>query len=335
MNKVGEVGGIVGAAVSGSFLFIVGLANTIILWRILKQRRRETLRNKRIARGEILPDLEYKPHHNHMLMMRILGPLMTFVNRPWKMYPVGLLFGFGFDTASSIALLAISAVAKRGSDGRVIPSSNIIILPLLFTAGMTLVDSADSILMLYSYIGFPKRGWVFIEKKSTIQEDEDISPKIQDKAADSEALAEVPRIHSAKVEETEVPMSMTSIAPVCTYSVPRSGDGKISRDREVKMNVMSGLSIILTIMSILVAFSISLITIMGLIGEQCNRCSRAAEAEDGGGLEGSWWRAWARANDNSGYIGVGIVGSFLVIVAGWYGMQWVLRRKAGRAALSS
>ncbi|KAH0586227.1 hypothetical protein H2248_007479 [Termitomyces sp. 'cryptogamus'] len=254
MNKVGEVGGIVGAAVSGSFLFIVGLANTIILWRILKQRRRETLRNKRIARGEILPDLEYKPHHNHMLMMRILGPLMTFVNRPWKMYPVGLLFGFGFDTASSIALLAISAVAKRGSDGRVIPSSNIIILPLLFTAGMTLVDSADSILMLYSYIGFPKRGWVFIEKKSTIQEDEDISPKIQDKAADSEALAEVPRIHSAKVEETEVPMSMTSIAPVCTYSVPRSGDGKISRDREVKMNVMSGLSIILTIMSILVAF---------------------------------------------------------------------------------
>ncbi|KAG5733763.1 Hydrogenase nickel incorporation protein hupN, partial [Termitomyces sp. T112] len=299
MNKVGEVGGIVGAAVSGSFLFIVGLANTIILWRILKQRRRETLRNKRIARGEILPDLEYKPHHNHMLMMRILGPLMTFVNRPWKMYPVGLLFGFGFDTASSIALLAISAVAKRGSDGRVIPSSNIIILPLLFTAGMTLVDSADSILMLYSYIGFPKRGWVFIEKKSTIQEDEDISPKIQDKAADSEALAEVPRIHSAKVEETEVPMSMTSIAPVCTYSVPRSGDGKISRDREVKMNVMSGLSIILTIMSILVAFSISLITIMGLIGEQCNRCSRAAEAEDGGGLEGSWWRAWARANDNS------------------------------------
>ena len=63
---------------------------------------------------------------------------------------------------------------------------------------------------------------------------------------------------------------------------------------EVKTNATSMLSIILTLMSILVAFSISLITIMSLIGERCAQCAAAANAEDGGGLAGSWWRAWAR-----------------------------------------
>ncbi len=76
------------------------------------------------------------------------------------MYPVGVLFGFGFDTASSIALLAITALAKKRSDGRgAINQSDIIVLPLLFTCGMTLVDSIDSIIMLYSYAGFPQQGW--------------------------------------------------------------------------------------------------------------------------------------------------------------------------------
>ncbi|KAG6890604.1 hypothetical protein C0995_006580 [Termitomyces sp. Mi166 len=218
---------------------------------------KEAARKKRIAEGEVLPDLEHKPHHNHMLMMRILGPLITFVNRPWKslsyevtylsqMYPVGVLFGFGFDTASSIALLAISAIAKRGSDGR-----------LLFTAGMTLVDSADSILMLYSYIGFPRRGWVLLEKKSTMPEV--TPPEPQEKAADEKAL-EVPPTSSINAEETKAPVNMTSVVPVsphvdaeAAFSVGNR-DKKISRDTEAKMNVMSGLSIILTIMSILVAF---------------------------------------------------------------------------------
>jgi high-affinity nickel-transport protein len=101
------------------------------------------------------------PKENNMLMMRILGPIITFVNKPWKvrlipslvsdtelsqMYPVGILFGFGratlfraaksftliigFDTASSIALLAISALGRKRSDGSAIPSGYIIILPV-------------------------------------------------------------------------------------------------------------------------------------------------------------------------------------------------------------
>ena len=82
-----------------------------------------------------------------MLMMRIIGPVITFVNKPWKvgpplkynppsthhthqMYPVGVLFGFGFDTASSIALLAVSALAKKDSKGNSIPSHDVVILPV-------------------------------------------------------------------------------------------------------------------------------------------------------------------------------------------------------------
>ena len=70
-------------------------------------------------------------------------------------------------------------------------------------------------------------------------------------------------------------------------------------DFQAKMNAMSSLSIVLTLMSILVAFSISVITIMGLIGERCSQCTAAANAKDGGGLAGSWWRAWARVRVRS------------------------------------
>ena len=81
--------------------------------------------------------------------------------------------------------------------------------------------------------------------------------------------------------------------------------------------------------------SISLITILSLIGENCRKCREAAEADGGhgGGLAGRWWRAWATASDASGYIGAGIVGGFAVVVAGWYGGRWLvrgLRKKTSR-----
>ncbi|KAJ7505996.1 NicO-domain-containing protein [Mycena galericulata] len=283
LDGVGSVGAIVGSAVSGSFLFIVGLANSIILWRIIRQRQRA---QQRIDQG--LPPLdEPEDHkHNHMLMMRILGPVITFVNVPWKMYPVGVLFGFGFDTASSIALLAISGLARKRSDGSAIPSGYIVILPLLFTAGMTIIDSADSVLMLYSYSGFPDHTWAIFDPPPPLADD---ATRLQTDAdaTDAGAGAQPPK--------------------------------DAIRTQQVKMNVMSGLSIILTLMSIFVAFSISLIVIMGLVGDQCTPCREAANATDGGGLAGKWWRGWAHANDNSGYIGAAIVGSFVVVVACWYG----------------
>ncbi|KAF8895338.1 high-affinity nickel-transport protein-domain-containing protein [Infundibulicybe gibba] len=326
INGVGTVGGIVGAAVSGSFLFIVGLANSVILWRIIKQRRQKNSIGGG-PRGETPEQTGENPKHNHMLMMRLLGPIITFVNRPWKMYPVGVLFGFGFDTASSIALLAVSAIARKGSDGASIPSGNVVILPLLFTAGMTLIDSLDSVLMLYSYAGFPERSWALVERKYTL-ECSTRPPAEHNRDGEKD----VPEKLSGQASE---PTGTDISNPHQTDSAPRNisddeREGKIVRDQRVKMHLMSGLSIILTSMSILVAFSISLITIMGLIGEQCGKCVAAAEAEDGGGLAGRWWRGWAKAGENSGYIGVAIVGGFMIVVSSWYGSRWFVRKLRGR-----
>ncbi len=182
----------------------------------------------------------------------------------------------GFDTASSIALIAVTALAHKGDNGVSIPSSNIVILPVktilfftllfktcsspqfLFTAGMTLVDSADSVLVLYSYAGLPSTpSWSLFTK--------------------------------TKPEEQNV-----GNQTVDSTDADRKDDDASPLPHDVKTNAMSMLSIILTLMSILVAFSISLITIMGLIGERCAQCTAAANAKDGGGLAGSWWRAWAR-----------------------------------------
>ncbi|KAG7440854.1 NicO-domain-containing protein [Guyanagaster necrorhizus] len=325
IDGVGTVGGILGAAVSGSFLFIVGVANSIFLWKAIRQRRK--MREHQQANGaqRDTEDPFEDPKHGHMLMMRILGPIITFVNKPWKMYPVGILFGFGFDTASSIALLAVSALAKKGSDGSTIPPAEVVILPLLFTAGMTMIDSLDSIIMLYSYSGFPESSFVLFEKQrysSPLEESLPGSPAVQASRASSPKL-------SGNIDSSEV--EPQNVSPAV-----ETGSGSVlsqrARNMRVKINMMSGLSIILTLMSILVAFSISLITIMGLIGENCNSCQEAADAADGG-LAGKWWRGWAKANDNSGYIGAAIVGVFVTIVAGWYGGRWAIRKNRERSRI--
>lgn len=96
-----------------------------------------------------------------------------------------------------------------------------------------------------------------------------------------------------------------------------------------KTATMSSLSISLTLLSIAVALAISLIEIMGLIGEQCGPCSEAAENDPG--LAGSWWRAWARANDASGYVGAAIVGCFVAILLIYHGVRWGVKRHRRQA----
>jgi len=261
------------------------------------------------------------------------------------MYPVGVLFGFGFDTASSIALLAASALAKKGADSKHISPADIVILPLLFTAGMTLLDSVDSILMLYSYTGFPEQGFRLFEHVDENDAPEQESRPFREAAATSVSAVQVPQSPSGDPDGRCPP---TSASPLLGQQSERSGssngdkkqpvevvvedtDARIrdirrraQRELTVKRNMMSGLSIVLTLMSIIVAFSISLITIMGLIGDKCTRCRDAAESD--GGLAGRWWRFWARANDHSGYIGAGIVGTFVLVVGGWYGVRWALAK---------
>jgi high-affinity nickel-transport protein len=86
------------------------------------------------------------------LLARILRPLLCVVTASWHMYPIGFLFGLGFDTASEVGLLGIAAVT--GASG--MPIALILLLPLLFVAGMSLVDTTDGVAMLGAY------GWAFL-----------------------------------------------------------------------------------------------------------------------------------------------------------------------------
>lgn len=112
---------------------------------------------------------DVEPENTNTLALRILGPVTKFVNRSWKvsgsfwvaelrstyrqrplkMYPVGVLFGLGFDTASSIALLAVTAIAQRGADGAEIPHSYIVILPVSPTPAR-LLSASDHLIHLAS-----------------------------------------------------------------------------------------------------------------------------------------------------------------------------------------
>lgn len=186
------------------------------------------------------------------------------------------------------------------------------------------------------------------------------------------------------------PPDLSTSAP--TVEVDANAEARRVR-QETKLKTMSTMSIYLTLLSICVAFSyvacldfamsyqatlptplalsftelngpnsISLITIMGLIGENCSQCTAAAEAEDGGGLAGSWWRGWARvspafsalcfpslfqlqpayktltilprrhlqANDQSGYIGAAIVGVFACVLAGSWAVRGWMKRRRGK-----
>jgi high-affinity nickel-transport protein len=127
-----------GTIVSASFLVVIGVANLIVL-RIL-WRMRGPAREPRAARLDAVLD-------ERGLLARLLRPLLRRVSRSWHLYPVGFLFGLGFDTATEIGLLGLSATqAARG-----LALWQIMLLPALFTAGMALVDTLDSMLMTGTY----------------------------------------------------------------------------------------------------------------------------------------------------------------------------------------
>jgi nickel/cobalt transporter (NiCoT) family protein len=144
-NSFKLVGGVVGTLVSAVFLFLVAAANLLILMSVYR-----TFRNVRRGGAFVEADL------NHLLAQRgLLGrlfrPMFRLVARSWHMYPLGFLFGLGFDTATEIGLLGISAA--EASKGLSIWS--IMVFPALFTAGMSLIDTTDGIVMLGAY------GWAF------------------------------------------------------------------------------------------------------------------------------------------------------------------------------
>ncbi|MGH8127756.1 MAG: HoxN/HupN/NixA family nickel/cobalt transporter [Gammaproteobacteria bacterium] len=141
-----QFGSVIGAAVSGSFLWLIGILNLVLLLGMLKvwkQARTGT--------------------HSHTHMEQLLaqrglinrlfgGRLQKLINHSWQMYPVGVLFGLGFDTASEVGLLAMTAGAATGE----LPIGAALSLPLLFAAGMTAMDTTDGVLMTKAY------NWAFV-----------------------------------------------------------------------------------------------------------------------------------------------------------------------------
>ena len=146
LPQLKNIGGIIGAGVSGAFLWIIGVLNLLVLLDILGVW-------KKAKSGAH----DHK-HLEELLLRRGLinrlfgGRFQKFLNHTWQMYPLGLLFGLGFDTASEVGLLAMTAGASAGN----LPIPAVLCLPILFATGMCLMDTTDGVLMSKAY------GWAFL-----------------------------------------------------------------------------------------------------------------------------------------------------------------------------
>ena len=151
MPELRNVGGIVGATVSGTFLIAIAIIDFVILRGIL-----EVWRKAKTGKYDV-------EHLDELMgqrgfLNRIMGKRWRgMISESWHMYPIGLLFGLGFDTATEVGLLALTTAAVTGAGGahHGAPVGAILALPLLFTAGMSLLDTTDGIFMTRAY------GWAF------------------------------------------------------------------------------------------------------------------------------------------------------------------------------
>lgn len=146
-DQLKNIGGLIGTSVSAVFLLVIAAINIVILLDVYKTFRE-------VKQGGQYDDLSLEESLNKRgLMGRFFRPLLKMTDRSWKMYPMGVLFGLGFDTATEVGLLGIAAF----SAGHGVPVVAILLFPALFTAGMTLMDTTDSVLMLGAY------GWAFVK----------------------------------------------------------------------------------------------------------------------------------------------------------------------------
>jgi nickel/cobalt transporter (NiCoT) family protein len=145
-NELQSIGSVIGTGASAFFLLAIAVINLVILrgvWRSFRAARR----GEPVAEHELDALLSGRG-----FLARIFRPLFRMVSHSWQMFPVGFLFGLGFDTATEITLFTVSASQATGG----MSFGTVMIFPALFTAGMTLVDTTDSVLMVGAY------GWAFL-----------------------------------------------------------------------------------------------------------------------------------------------------------------------------
>ena len=147
MDGARVVGGVIGTLVSALFLFGIAAVNIVVLTSIYRA-------FVRVRNGARYVDEDFDMLlASRGFLSRLFRPMFAMIRRSWHMYPLGVLFGLGFDTATEIGLLGISAAeASKG-----LPLWSIMVFPALFAAGMSLIDTTDNILMLGAY------GWAFIK----------------------------------------------------------------------------------------------------------------------------------------------------------------------------
>jgi high-affinity nickel-transport protein len=139
-----SITGVIGVSVSGVFLYVIGIINLVLLVGIVRVFRR--------MRQGTFDEAQLEQHlNNRGFMNRILSKATRTVTKPWQMYPIGLLFGLGFDTATEISLLVLAG----GAAAFALPWYAILTLPVLFAAGMSLLDTIDGAFMNFAY------GWAF------------------------------------------------------------------------------------------------------------------------------------------------------------------------------
>lgn len=184
-DSFGNVGGIIGTSVSAAFLILLGIMNAYILYKLIVQIRK-VIRMQPDQAAEEAWKIE-----GGGVLFRLLKRMFKLIDRPWKMYPLGVLFGLGFDTSSEIALLGISSIeATRGTSIWLI-----LIFPILFTAGMCLVDTTDGALMMSLYVAPMGMGG---------------DDKKDDQSPDTENVTVTTR--PVELEDTETPPSQPATA---------------------------------------------------------------------------------------------------------------------------
>lgn len=140
-------GAVLGTVISGAFLWIIGFANALIalgIYEIFKELRR----------GKTKPSELEELLNKRGFLNRFFHPFFRIIRKSWQIYPIGILFGLGFDTASEVALIAISVGVGVSSS---VPIWTILVLPFMFTCGMVIVDTTDGVAMRIAY------GWAFLK----------------------------------------------------------------------------------------------------------------------------------------------------------------------------
>jgi high-affinity nickel-transport protein len=143
-SSLHQATGLIGPAVSGTFLVLIGLLNLLVLMSIARIFRR--MRRGDFDEAELEEQLDQRG-----LLTRFYGRATRAVRKSWHMYPLGCLFGLGFDTATEVALLVLAGAGAANG----LPFEAILCLPILFAAGMTLFDTIDGAFMNFAY------GWAF------------------------------------------------------------------------------------------------------------------------------------------------------------------------------